>query len=64
MKNQVELDDVLRLDEFGEKYYRVDEINDVQRHSLNWMCREGSLAKHAVKWGNKWFIKKEALNGF
>ena len=61
-----ELRDLIRLDEFGELYYRLggEPITQSQRTTLNWMCREGSLKKNAVKLGNKWFIKKEALNGF
>lgn len=59
------MDDLIRLDEFGEFYYRTngEPITKSQRLSLNWMCREGCLRKFAIKIGNKWFLKKEVLNG-
>ena len=63
MGDHVNMDDYIRLDEFGEFYYREKPVSRNHRVSLNWMCREGSLKKHAKKICNKWFVNKEALNG-
>ena len=57
-----EVDDLIRLDEFAEFYYRGDPTPS-QMESLRIAARDGWLARFAVKIGKRWFVRKEVLNG-